>query len=228
MKSMHKILWSVLLIALLVNPAVAQQAIRDSSSASDPEFQLHGRLQTLGFAQSVNDNVADHQRVYLFLKQARLMVSTTYEDVKFDLQLGLGGEEIVLAPSPGIALTLLDLSADIPISQSFSVKVGQFKVPYGREGMTNSGYLQFNDRSIQFLAFRLGRDVGLTLHSSSGNFSSALGVFTGGGRDVPIRYLPESLGFPMIVLRVGINSGLDEDVLTLKQTNHELSEGAVR
>ncbi len=225
MKSMYKILWSVLLMTLLVSPSVSQQASQDSSSLSKKELKLYGRLQTIGFAQSLKDNFADHQRVYLFLKQARLGVSASYENVKFDFQMALGGEEQVVAPSPGISLSLLDLSADIPISQSLFIKVGQFKVPYGREGLTNSEYLQFNERSIQYLASRLGRDVGLALHGSSGNFSSALGVFTGGGRDVPIRYLPENLGFPMVVLRAGINNGLDEDILILKQTNHEPSEG---
>jgi len=35
---------------------------------------------------------------------------------------------------------------------------------------------------------------------------------TGGGRDVPQRYLPEKLGFPLVAVRFGYNDGIDKDI----------------
>lgn len=185
----------------------------------DSHFAIYGRLQTVGFMQSLNDQFSDKTRLYLFLKQARFGVNGVYEEVKFDFQVAFGGEEEIKAPSPGVSLSLLDLNADIPVGSDYFVKVGQFKIPYSREALTNGGYVHFNERSIQHGGFKIGRDVGVALHGKSGNFATAIGVFTGGGRNVPIRYIPEKLGFPLVVLRTGVTT-LDEEDFNLKQNNY--------
>jgi hypothetical protein len=130
------------------------------------------------------------------------------------VQLAYGGEELIAA-SPGVGLGLLDFSFDVPTPLKTRVKVGQFRVPYGRERLTDSGTLNFGDRSIQSLGFSWNRDVGAALYTNRGRFAGTIGVFTGGGRDVPQRYLPERLGTPMIVARLGYNDGIDEDVFTV-------------
>ena len=212
-----------LLIFVFVPLASAQMSDQREQEPWDVHF--FGRLQTLGFMQAVKDEFRDNARLYLYLKQARLGVHATYEDVAFDLQLAFGGEEEVRAPSPGVALSLLDLSADIPIRKSLRVRVGQYKVPYGRENIVDEGAMLFSEPSIQYLGSKLGRDVGITLHGYSGSFASALGIFTGGGRDVPIRYIPLDLGFPMVVARVGLNEGIDDDIFTTHQTGFESGSG---
>jgi len=190
------------------------------------EITPYGRLQLLGFAQSLTDNVQKNQRVYIYLKEARLGFYGHDGDTKLDVQFAFGGEDIVVAPSPGVSLQLLDFSIDIPLSSSLRFKAGQFKVPYGREGMTNTGYFSFGDRSILYNAFGMGWDVGFATYGSSGDLTGVVGIFTGGGRDVPIKYLPEKIGIPMVVFRAGINHGYDEDILTTKQTNCNLSSGS--
>lgn len=205
------------------NTAIAVSPSNDKESK--PELSLYGRLQTQGFIQSLKDEFADNTRLYLFVKQARVGVHGVYEDIKVDLQIALGGEDEVKAPSPGISLTLLDLNVDFPLSNSVYLRVGQFKVPYGREGLTNSGSLQFTDRSIQFGAFKMGRDAGFVLHGYSNELAAAMGVFTGGGRDVPIRIIPQDIGFPVVVVRVGMNNSYDEDIFTLRQTHLESGSG---
>ncbi len=227
MRYIIPILLTILLIPALLTTTMAQtadnsSAVPDSGNAS---LNFYGRLQTIGFLQNLKDDVRDNTRMYLFLKQARIGAKASYHDIDFDLQFALGGEDIVKAPSPGVGLSLLDLSACIPLSKTFRLKVGQFKVPYGRENMTDEGYFQFTDPSVQFLGSKLGRDVGLALQGSSGTFTSIIGVFTGGGRDVPIRYIPLDLGFPMLVARVGINHGLDRDVFNVKQTMFDSNIG---
>lgn len=228
MQRILSITLAVLVLFFGVNVATAQssdegqQAITKTSVVNkSPDFNLYGRLQTIGFMQSLKDSYASNTRLYLFLKQARLGMNGSYEGVKFDLQLAFGGEEEAKAPSPGVTLSLLDLSADIPLSKSLFVKVGQFKGPFSREDLTSSGYLQFADRSIQYMATKLGRDVGLAVHGYSGQLAGVVGLFTGGGRDVPIRSIPQDLGIPMVVVRTGINNGYDKDMFTLKQTEFE-------
>lgn len=187
-------------------------AVGPDSSA----LKFYSRFQTLGILQNLKDNFRNKTRMYLYLKQARLGAMARYEGIDFDIQLAFGGEEEVKAPSPGVALSLLDLSADVPITGNLRLKVGQYRVPYGRENLSNDGYLQFTDLSIQNLGFKLGRDVGIALHANSGTFTSIFGIFTGGGRDVPIRYIPLDIGIPMMVARIGINNGLDENLFSVK------------
>ena len=217
MKSLHIVIAVICCFMLL---------IRSAASQTKPDITLYGRMQLMGFGQSVKDYVESNDRVYLYLKQARFGITGTEEDVKLDVQVAFGGEDVIVAPSPGISLQLLDFSIDAPLSSSVRLKAGQFKVPYGREGLTNSGYLSFGDRSIQYDAFVAGRDVGAALYGTAGNLTGALGIFTGGGRDIPIKYLPEKLGLPMVVLRAGINNGYDEDILTVKQTDYNSSTGS--
>ena len=181
-------------------------------------LNMDGRLQSFGLVERVNDPVKDHNRFYLFIKQARLNMNGKIDNWKYNFELAFAGEEEVLAPNPGVSLNLLDFSFDIPIVEDrLFFKVGQFNVPYSRERMANDGTLQFDDRSIQNLAFRIGRDTGGVIHFYPGKFAVAAGIFTGGGRDVPQRFLPESLGTPMFVFRAGFNNGYDEDIFTIKQ-----------
>jgi hypothetical protein len=177
-------------------------------------LNANGRMQWLAVGQNVDDAFRNDNRLYLFLKQARLRMTGKYNDARFDVQLAYGGEDLVAA-SPGVGLGLLDFSFDVPTPFKTRVKVGQFRVPYGRERLTDSGTLNFGDRSIQSLAFTWNRDVGAALSKKHGSFAGTLGVFTGGGRDVPQRYLPEKIGSPMFVTRFGYDEGVDEDIYTV-------------
>ncbi|MDX6771188.1 MAG: porin [Elusimicrobiota bacterium] len=186
------------------------------------KMDLHGRGQMIGVGQIVPDPVRDHGRVYLFMKQSRLGVSGMYDDVKYETQFSFGGES---ANGSNTDLGMLDFVADIPVApmgENGSLKVGQFRVPYSREGLTDRGYMNFGERSLANLASYQTRDYGLALQKYSGNFAGTLGIFSGGGRDVPQRYLPERLGWPETVLRVGYNDGIDEDIYHVKGTDIEL------
>ncbi len=183
----------------------------------DGQLNVGAMMQALGFGQRVNDPTADHNRAYLFIKEARFRANGNYQDFTFNAELALGGEDAIAATT-GVSLGLLDLSVNLPLRfvnpQSY-LKVGQFKVPYGRERLTYSGNAQFIDRSIQDLGFRVGRDVGAALTLQSGLFTVIAGVFTGGGRDVPPQhYLPERLGIPQVVARLGVGN-IDGDAYAL-------------
>lgn len=67
-------------------------------------------------------------------------------------------------------------------------RVGQMKVPYGRQRVVSSGNLQMVDRSIVTGELNLDRDVGMTMFSEDlgglgGLFGYTVGVFGGDGRN---------------------------------------------
>lgn len=179
----------------------------------DVEFEMGGRSQVVGIMERVDDPFKNDLRFYLFAKQARLNLSGRYEKFKFHVELGFAGEEAqVLAPNPGVALNLLDFYFDFPLWKALRLRVGQFVVPYSRERMADDSSLQFDDRSLNNLAFQVGRDLGVSLYATHGPFAAAFGVFTGGGRDIPQRFIPEKIGTPLFVARAGLNHGLDDGI----------------
>lgn len=205
---------TVVTVGLMALVGIAQA--RAGEVVKNDKFTLDasGRMQWLAVGQKLDDPFRSDDRMYLFMKQARLRLTGKYNDAKFDVQLAYGGEDVIAA-SPGVGLGLLDFSFDVPTPFKTRVKVGQFRVPYGRERLTDSGTLNFGDRSIQSLAFSWNRDVGAALSKKHGKFAGTVGVFTGGGRDVPQRYLPEKIGSPMLVTRFGYDDGVDEDIYTV-------------
>jgi hypothetical protein len=66
------------------------------------------------------------------------------------------------------------------------VKIGQFKVPFGRQELTSSGSQQFVDRSAVSNTFARGRDIGVQLWGTpnKGILDWRIGVFNGNGRTV--------------------------------------------
>lgn len=216
MKTLNHLSTICLAATVVLGAAAPVLADVPLASAGPVRLSAGGRLQMLGFGESLQDPYKSGNRLYLFQKESRLWLSADSPYARFFTQLALGGEDQVLAPNPGIALTLLDMNAEVPVGPFGRLKVGQFKVPYGREQLTNSGALAFNDRSIDNLGFQTGRDVGVALVKHAGAVTAIGGVFTGGGRDTPQRYLPEILGVPLLAARVGYGAA-DTDPFALSQ-----------
>ncbi|MBI3549045.1 MAG: hypothetical protein HY078_08405 [Elusimicrobia bacterium] len=175
-------------------------------------MDLFGRGQMIGVIENVPDPYRDHNRLYLFMKQARLGVKGAYEDYRYETQLAFGGED---ANGSNTDLSLLDFVADIPIraiGNDTWFKIGQFRVPYSREGLADRGYLDWADRSVSNLGSFQSRDYGMALMATKGVWTGTIGTFSSGGRDVPQRYLPERLGVPYMATRFGYNDGFDDDI----------------
>ncbi len=82
--------------------------------------------------------------------------------------------------------TLRDLYFTAAYDNNIMPRVGQWKVPFGRDELTSSSALQFVTRSIVNNEFGLGRDRGVALMGGFGpqyNFSYSGGVFNGDGRN---------------------------------------------
>jgi len=223
MKHLGGVLTAAALLCGLVSLRASAGAWEDSGlwfnngvpvvNTTENQLDIFGRAQMLGVGEIVPDPKAANQRIYLFLNEARLGVKGRYEDVfKYEMQLDFGGESI---NGSNTNMSLLDMVADIPIrpwGENTIFKIGQFRVPYSREGLTDEGYRDFTDPSIANAAAYQGRDYGLALMDTWGSIRGTIGTFTGGGRNVPQRYLPEQIGIPYIVARVGYDDGADVDI----------------
>lgn len=181
-------------------------------SDDDVTLNMHAYAQGIGVAQHVQDDVKDSNRFYLFVKEARLRWDGKLYGASFDIMLAPGGEDIT--PNTNSALGLLDFSFElpVPVMDGATVKLGQFLVPYGRERLTDDPTMNFADRSVENLGFSWNRDYGVAFSNYQGKLAGTLAVMTGGGRDVPQRYLPEKLGLPLVALRFGYNDGIDKDI----------------
>ncbi|MDB5098994.1 MAG: hypothetical protein JWM80_3415 [Cyanobacteria bacterium RYN_339] len=207
--------WALACALAWAQPAAA---LTEVAKHDDLTIGVGGRLQAMGFAEQLQaDPYRSAGRIYLFLKQSRLELAARKGEVSFYSQLALGGEDVYTSNTN---LTLLDMYAAGPLYGLASWRVGQFRVPFGRELMSNGGRLAFLDRSITAPFFTNGRDVGASLQGQVGPASVIAGVFTGGGRDTPQRYLPEILGIPMLVARASVGD-VDADPYDLGQHDYQ-------
>ncbi len=215
----------VALGALGTPQAYAQSVDPGVSVVNNDKLQLniYGRGQMMGTVENVPDTRASHNRVYLFLNEARVGFKGGYDDLfKYELQLDFGGESI---NGSNTDMSLMDAYADIPVKplgENTVVKIGQMRVPYSREALTDTGYMEFTNRSVANMAAFQGRDYGLAIMGTKGNLTGTIGTFTGGGRNVPQRYLPENIGVPYMVARVGYNDGADDDIYHVMGIDRDL------
>lgn len=83
-------------------------------------------------------------------------------------------------------LDLRDMYFTVAYNNNIAPRVGQWKVPFGRDELNSSSALQFVNRSIVNDEFGLGRDRGVAILGGFGpqyNFSYSLGMFNGDGRN---------------------------------------------
>jgi phosphate-selective porin OprO and OprP len=110
------------------------------------------------------------------------------QTVQFYIQAGAATttRSASFAPTPESddgSFTLEDYYVRL-VRGDFSLKLGQFKVPFIRQAMTYSGNLNLVDRSIATRSFLLGRDRGVTFNWDRRTFSTSMGVFNGGGDSI--------------------------------------------
>lgn len=203
-------------IGTLVTTAVLAGMCAPSFAQDEdaPKVTVGGRFITGGTAEMLqNDPFRSAGRVWVFQRQSRLTVAAQQGDTKFFSQLALGAEDVYTG---NVNLTLLDMYAHGPLMGGVNWRVGQFRNPFGRELMSEGGSLAFNSRSITENWFKLGRDVGAMLEANAGPVNVIGGIMVGGGRDVPERYIPQTLGIPQLTFRATMGD-VDTDHFTLSQ-----------
>ncbi|MFI5345532.1 MAG: porin [Elusimicrobiota bacterium] len=233
MKRLMSVLMTAAVLAGAAGYAVAAEPYKPFdrgitvSNGDKMSLDIWGRGQMMGVGQVVADPYADNFRVYEFLKQARMGFNGAYEDLfRYQVEFSYGGENQNSLQSMAGSYELMDFVADVPVKmlgENTVVKLGQFRVPYGREALGDEGFQDFSDRSIANYVTNHGRDFGLAIMGTKGNWTGTLGTFPDGGRDIAQRYLPETLGIPEIVFRAGYNDGVDYDIYHVIGTDRKLT-----
>jgi phosphate-selective porin OprO/OprP len=109
-------------------------------------------------------------------------------EIVVELQMGWAAADSGFEGSTFSGLEDAALTWDISKKGAFEVKVGQYKVPFGRQESTSSERLQFVDRDILSGEFTHSRDVGITLQGLvlGKKLNYRAGIFNGNGRNKPI------------------------------------------
>jgi len=96
------------------------------------------------------------------------------KNLKYELQMNWPSD---------IVLEDANLNYDFKGDKQFQLKIGQAKVPFGRQELTSSGSQEFVDRSIVSNAFARGRDIGAQLWGTpaGGKVDWRVGLFNGNG-----------------------------------------------
>ena len=164
---------AAIFIAILIwaHPVVWADQQSGAAVTASRAFKLSGYAQAEYTAQDVGlDGFSIHR--------ARLTLSGDITNkIRFKFQVDL-------TKSP----LLLDAAVEVAFHEAASLRVGQFKVPFGMESLTSSSDLDTIDRSqaVSKLApgFDLGasgRDIGALLFGKISILEYSLGVFNGAG-----------------------------------------------
>lgn len=135
---------------------------------------------------------------------------------------------------PDLRVPLRDAYLTWTLRPSTSVRVGQMKVPFGRQRVVSSSALQMVDRAQAVVELNLDRDVGLVLQARGlgarpGRVGYSVGIFGGEGRnrlgrDFGHLYVARAEWTPL-----GYTDDLTEgDLLRVKEPRVILGLGAAR
>ena len=162
--------------------------------SEDDRFSLTTglRVQMLYTLNHDNAEGADPALTHSFqIRRARLVFKGHMfnEHNKFKTELSFSPKDIGLKSQEGTAkFTIMrDYYLEFDYLRDFTVRVGQYKLPYSQQRVISSGRLQMVDRSIAGKEFDFDRDIGLDFRSKDflglGKLKYYAGIYFGGGRD---------------------------------------------
>jgi phosphate-selective porin OprO and OprP len=156
------------------------------------QFRFTEQMPEAPFQLPGTDNPGDSKASFR-VRRAKTRLEGWFwrKELTFDFSLAWAG------PDPGVSqgtpLEDMRLSYDFSGHGAFKVSIGQFKVPFGRQELTSSGRLQFDDRDILSgditgpLSgdFTHGRDTGVDVEGLLANdrIEYGAGVFNGNARN---------------------------------------------
>lgn len=202
---------TVLILALLLIPGLALEATAQEEKEwgynkgfffRTPEFEMKISTRTqFRFAETDFDEASTFaDRAEFSIPRARLRLDgyAFFPWLKYKVQYDFTGRAYATASSlviPDIGGTfslssrsgpdLRDLYFDITRNPRASVRLGQFKAPFGIQELTSSGDQEFVDRSIVSVLFAPSRELGTMLWGTSfeKKFGYEVGVFNGNSRN---------------------------------------------
>jgi hypothetical protein len=169
-----------LLLAVVLSGPVAAQDAQEEATRQAPTFEASPR----GYVQFDWRGYPDWPIApgggrlafdTFAVRRARIGVDGRWRRLSF---------EVAVDPQDGDDDTVVkDAYGQFRFSRALRVRVGQFKLPGGREYMTSARTLDFIERSAASSSAEAGRDIGAMLTGELGRrFDYQVGVFAGDGR----------------------------------------------
>lgn len=164
-------------------------------SSKDGRFsiQIRGRLQFRYDVEHPNLPGKDLQQSLQIRRMRLVLMGTLFSPyIKYHLQFGFSPRDMQNdLPNESGSIRrnpLRDARLEFDRLRDFTVWVGQFKVPFSRQRMLSSAYMNLVDRSIVNAEFNLDRDIGVQAMSKDlgglgGKLAYYAGVFMGEGRN---------------------------------------------
>ena len=146
-------------------------------ATDDGRFALRTKGYVL-FRHLVRRRGEDLAESSIIVKQARLAWDGTLYSPKLAYKL--------MAEFAQPAVSLLDVYVEGAPIAGFTLRGGQFKVPFSRSFLTSDEMLSFIERPVATDEFSYDRDVGLLLswHGAGNKVEAGAGIWNGAGRNV--------------------------------------------
>jgi phosphate-selective porin OprO/OprP len=211
--------WSVLLLLLLCPPVAAAEGslVVVQPAGKEPTLRLGGLLQGQAELGDRGDLRWDSANDRIFLRRARINLQGRFlEAFEFRLEADAAG---TLAATSGLRLQLTDGYVDWKRYQAASVRVGQFKTPFGFEQLFSDPRLVTPERSLANDRLTLSRQSGVQVSGEllEGRLSYAAGLFNGTGANSNANdndqflYVGRLAGKPLPGLSLGANAYTSHD-----------------
>ena len=168
-------------VSMSVRPG---QGITARTESGDYGLTIHGRLQIRDTALVPEAGGAASQEIAI--RRARLFLSGNVLSPRLEYLVQLAFAKVDFEPDS--ASPLYDAYVTSTYFRDLNVRIGQFRVPFGRARLISAFSLLMVDRSPATVELNLDRDVGIQVSSSDlfglgGRVGYQLGVFGGEGRN---------------------------------------------
>ncbi|MEQ1568520.1 MAG: porin [Myxococcota bacterium] len=149
-------------------------------------MQIRGRVQTRASVWAYAPDSGEEPVSEIAIRRMRMTFAghAMTKDLTYYVQLAFSNQDT----ESDLRLPLRDAYVNYAWARDLELRVGQGKVPFGRQRVTSSGSLELPDRSITVAELNLDRDVGVSalskdLGGAGGRFGYAVGLFGGDGRN---------------------------------------------
>ncbi len=170
-----------------------------SVASADGQYSMvvDARLQLMALAAfpqgiaaaSAGTNAADDPQLGVAVRRARIILRGNLfgPETIYKIELGLSPQDMGFTDGHPSHTPLMDWYVEMRHLRDLHLRLGQFKVPYGREFYLSAGRLQMVDLSAVTGEFNLDRDIGFQISSPDlfglGLLRYRAGITTGEGRD---------------------------------------------
>lgn len=160
----------------------ASPALAETSTEAATTIKVGGLVQAQAESGDALDSRFTDDNDRVFLRRARINAGgSVARDFDYRVELDLAGS---LSGSSGVRAQMTDAYVTWTRHAAASLRIGQFKAPFGFEQLYSDPKLFAPERTAGSDRITLGRQTGVQLFGERGRVSYAVGAFNGNGTNV--------------------------------------------